>query len=190
MKIFIVGFFILSFGEISKIVSGDYDMTIELRDGGNYYHRDVRYDFNFDSLDNYNISFTEHLNVKFNNPVKYFIMDYNDLENQGKDNTTYGMRYRTHSSEYNLIGQWAYHRGYTYSDLQIASYLNIHQCDSGLIIADKTYTYVMLNDKSKTYYVDYGIVLLLKAENNRIIFNTFFYKGMNFKATACPYTNW
>uniref|UniRef100_A0A0N4Z975 Uncharacterized protein n=1 Tax=Parastrongyloides trichosuri TaxID=131310 RepID=A0A0N4Z975_PARTI len=48
----------------------------------------------------------------------------------------------------------------------------------------------MLNDKLKTYDVEYGILLLLNAENNQIIFNTFFYKGMNFKATACPYTNW
>uniref|UniRef100_A0A0N4Z3P2 TonB-dependent receptor n=1 Tax=Parastrongyloides trichosuri TaxID=131310 RepID=A0A0N4Z3P2_PARTI len=152
-------------------------MTIELHDHRYAHRQGVEYAFNFDSLYNYNISFTEHLNLKFKNPVKYFIMKYNDLERIGKSNITNGMNYKTISSKYNLIGQWAYHLGYTYSDLKYISELNIHQCDSGLIIADKTYNHSVLNDKSKTYDVDYGIVLLLKAENNRIIFKTFFYKG-------------
>uniref|UniRef100_A0A0N4ZGN9 6-cysteine protein n=1 Tax=Parastrongyloides trichosuri TaxID=131310 RepID=A0A0N4ZGN9_PARTI len=183
-------FIILSIIYITKIIFSD--PIIELKCGnlisGRQYENKFFVDIN--KLQNFNKTITKFKNIRLEEPVKIYQLDcfgklssrdrYGVFINQ-KEKPNYYMSYLDEKL-----------RQFYYSGVErpYAADCYFRRCDMGLFFLSKHYNFVNLNDLSRILYVDYGVVVEIKTNDNIFLLETVYYSNTKIKATVCPYINW
>uniref|UniRef100_A0A0N4ZM52 Ig-like domain-containing protein n=1 Tax=Parastrongyloides trichosuri TaxID=131310 RepID=A0A0N4ZM52_PARTI len=144
---------------------------------------------NFSELREYGKNISQFKNIKFKNPPKLFKINITFDVGLGD---SLGIHIKSiKDSVYQISFNPGFYKGFNFDSLEKSvARCDILQCDLGLFIFSKNYNYEALNNETKEYEVDYGIIVGLITFRNRMILHEIFFKNMNIRVTLCPYINW